>query len=260
MMTDTTVAAPPLDDIWATKRPELLIGGGSKFAWSPQAKPLSGPHGRLRAAVFLYMAMQLFLMLVISGSLYLFWMIQIGGDFETPMVGMLVTFVGLAGDYAQPVAIVVTLISLVTYLMFVYRAMSNLHLSNARNLTITPGWSVGWSFIPFANLGMVFNVMRQIWIVSHDPETGRHSPPFTIVLWWGCWIAGSIVGRISDAGLSAGLESAAPTEYLNLYSLPASLGILSGALGLTSCICLLVIIKQITSAQELLRSTAAFDE
>ena len=102
------------------------------------------------------------------------------------------------GKYVQPVAIVVTLASLITYLMFVYRAMNNLHLSNARNLPLTPDWAVGWSFTAFATVGIVFNLMRQTSIVSHDPEASGSRRPSRL-------FSGGAAG--SQAALLAGFRT-----------------------------------------------------
>lgn len=255
-----TAAAPPVDDIWATKHPELVAGRG--YAWSPKAKPLSGRLNLLRAAVFLYMALQILAMLILVGMLYFFQQLEVGADTTSPMLAMVGNLVGSAGIYLAPASIVIYVGCVVAYLMFVYRGMNNLQLSDARSVSITPGWAVGWSFIPFANFVMIFTVMRQLWIGSHDPVTGKYNPPATIIIWWITYLAFLFSSRISDAMApkEADLQFLDPSEYFATFMPSVSVGMASGALLIVSCFCLLATVKQITAAQESLRSTAAFDE
>lgn len=258
-MNDTT-AAPPVDDIWATKNPELVAGRG--YAWSRQAKPLGSRLNMLRAAVFAYMALQIGAMLILVGMLYVFQQLEIGADPADEMLATIGNLVGSAGTYLQPASIVIYLGCVISYLMFVHRGMNNLHLSGARSVTITPGWAVGWSFIPFANLIMVFNVMREIWVGSHDPVTGKYNPPATIIIWWVTYIAFNITSRISDAMVprDSDLQFMDPAQYFSAFLPTASIGLISGTFLVVSCFCLLSIVKQITAAQESLRNTSAFDE
>lgn len=255
-----TAAAPPVDDIWTSKNPELVAGRG--YAWSPQAKPLTSRLNLLRLTVYAYMALQAGAMLILVGMLYLFQQVQVGADPADPMLGMIGSIVGGAGQYLLPVSIGVYLTCIVTYLMFVYRGMNNLHLSGARSVTITPGWAVGWSFIPFANFAMIYNVMRQIWIGSHDPVTGKYSPPWTINVWWAGYLGFLLTSRLSDSMVpkDADLQFMDPSEYLDVFMPSVIIGLISGTLLIVGSLCLLATAKQITAAQESLRSTAAFDE
>ena len=45
---------------------------------------------------------------------------------------------------------------------FMYRAMRNLHTIGSKIADISPGWAVGWFFVPFANLMMPYRAMREI--------------------------------------------------------------------------------------------------
>ncbi len=257
-MSDAITSAQAPDDFWVTKNPNLKIGRG--FGWSAKAKPLSGPHVRLSLAILLYVLLEVAVISVILGSFYLFSQIGAGADLDTPMIVTMAQYIGMASQFLPIAAGVTMIICVIVYSLFVYRAMSNLHLSNAREATITPGMAVGWSFIPFANLGMIYNVMKQIWVASHDPDKGSYSPPITLPLWWGGWITSSILGRISDSMIGSRLENADPSEFLSIYTAPAILGVVAGAISIVSCLLLLRSIKQITTAQENLRSIATFNE
>ena len=93
-------------------------------------------------------------------------------------------------------------LSIVVFMFWVHRAYSNLSPLKARNLEFSPGWAVGWWFIPFANLVKSFQVMRELWTAS-DPEinldldfTPRRSSGTSVLgFWWGTYLFGNFVLR-----------------------------------------------------------------
>jgi hypothetical protein len=64
-------------------------------------------------------------------------------------------------------------------------------------MNISPGWAAGWFFIPFANLWMPYQAMREIWQGS-DPDRAfpRRPRPVSglIKWWWGMYLAHNIGG------------------------------------------------------------------
>ena len=98
------------------------------------------------------------------------------------------------------IALVFVLVNIATIIMsarWIYRVNKNAHsLSDA--MTITPGWNIGWFFIPVASLFKPFEGIRQTWQVSHDPDDPVSVPvPSWMRWWWGLWIIASILGNIS---------------------------------------------------------------
>jgi hypothetical protein len=87
-----------------------------------------------------------------------------------------------------------------------YRAYKNLSGLRAYGLLHSPGWAVGWWFIPFANLIKPFTIMREIWVNS-DPDyeeefgflSSQVGAPAIVGLWWGMYIASGFISRIGDA-------------------------------------------------------------
>ena len=61
-------------------------------------------------------------------------------------------------------------------------------------MVFTPGWSIGWFFIPIANFWKPYRVMREIWDVSHRSKITDSS---LVGLWWGFWLVSNFVGRIA---------------------------------------------------------------
>lgn len=105
------------------------------------------------------------------------------------------------------VALIATLITAIIFLVWVYRAMARAReLTPA--LTITPGWAVGWFFVPVASLWMPYGVMTEI-----VEGSGVNAPAYAertrtlIGWWWGAWIArsllslfGAFASRASESG------------------------------------------------------------
>ena len=82
----------------------------------------------------------------------------------------------------------------IIFLMWIYRANKNLHALSNMHMKFTPGWSVGWYFIPVANLFMPFQSMREIWEVAHK---GRPSRQAVLYWWWIMWIGSNMIGGVA---------------------------------------------------------------
>ncbi len=59
-------------------------------------------------------------------------------------------------------------------------------------MTISPGWTVGWFFVPFVNLFRPYQAVKEIWAVSQPERSG----PLTA--WWALWLIMSLGGRLVD--------------------------------------------------------------
>lgn len=95
----------------------------------------------------------------------------------------------------------------VSFCFWIHRAYLNLHaLGNPRSsLEYSPGWAVGFFFIPFVNLVVPYRVVKEIWVKS-DPrvrtqEDYLYAPPVSTALvltWWLTWIASNVLLRIAN--------------------------------------------------------------
>lgn len=95
---------------------------------------------------------------------------------------------------------VVYLAAAVVWLMWLHSAYSNLFLVGRRTADETPGWAVGYWFIPFLNLFRPYRIVKELWLRSTDmnvePSVKDQPAPSLVSVWWGVWILGSIVGRL----------------------------------------------------------------
>jgi hypothetical protein len=105
------------------------------------------------------------------------------------------------GELAQAFGIlqlIVTLGSLILFLVWFYRANANARAMGADGLMGSPGLSVAWFFIPIAFLFMPFLVVRDTWKASAAPRDwqGQPTPPL-IGFWWAFFLASNIAATIS---------------------------------------------------------------
>ena len=82
--------------------------------------------------------------------------------------------------------------SAVAFLLWTYRANSNCRALGAQGM-ISPGWSVGWYFVPIANLWKPYQAMEEIWQASKNPQSWqRVKRPGIVTCWWYIWLANLI--------------------------------------------------------------------
>ncbi len=143
---------------------------------------------------------------------------------------------GLDPDAAGDAEMAVGLGQLVVYLAggvlalrWLYLANANARALGADDMMGSPGWAVGWFFVPLANLVMPYMTVRDMWKASARPKDWQAAPaPAAIGLWWACWLAAGISGIVAfrlwlEYPKEAG--DAAETLFLasNASSIPATL-------------------------------------
>jgi hypothetical protein len=100
--------------------------------------------------------------------------------------------------------------------IWVHRAAKNLRGLGRHGMQFTPGWCVGWFYVPFANLVRPFRAVSEVWRAStSDPESDGNgwsmmgTSTALLGLWWGTWIGGNLVsnisGRIDDPSTSGAI-------------------------------------------------------
>ena len=101
-----------------------------------------------------------------------------------------------------------------------YRTMRNLHSIHSRDVKNSPAMSVGYYFIPFANLVMPPQVTSDIYRGTMN-ATNRPIKNGRISLWWACWLISSIADRLSLT-LGYGIESTAISLLAIIVSMIAA--------------------------------------
>ena len=99
--------------------------------------------------------------------------------------------------------IVLALIALlISFTMFIHQASSNLRHLRAEGQRFTPGWAVGWFFIPFVNFFKPSRVVRELMQASGstetaDPRAWQNANPAggrLISTWWTMVVAAILFG------------------------------------------------------------------
>jgi hypothetical protein len=95
------------------------------------------------------------------------------------------------------VHVVVTVASGILILRWVHRANWNAHSMGAP-LRFTPGWAVGWFFVPVMNIWRPYQVVKEIWEASFRAIAMQGSTaPGIVGLWWFLWLVYCTLGNVS---------------------------------------------------------------
>ncbi len=73
---------------------------------------------------------------------------------------------------------------------WIYRSAANAKALDPMLATFTPGWAVGWYFVPFANLVRPLESMKQMFFIAEsvvDPTAEDARQPI-LSWWWGLYI------------------------------------------------------------------------
>lgn len=103
----------------------------------------------------------------------------------------------LFSGFASIGVVLVYIGCIVTISMWIHRAHANLFAAGMDGLEFTPGWSVGWFFVPVAMLFKPFQAMRELWNRSHLDDDGFTAPTdYRLTAWWACWLIGNFIDNI----------------------------------------------------------------
>ncbi|MDO9364557.1 MAG: DUF4328 domain-containing protein [Sphingopyxis sp.] len=140
------------------------------------------------------------------------------------------------------VSSLLAIITVIIFAMWIYRAAANVIAANVTGFDFTPGWAVGWYFVPFANLVQPFLAMRQIWNASHfgGSDLDRGDPILT--LWWTAWLTSNITANIS-------MQLAWRSTSAEMYEVSLYLGIASSILNLVLFVVGMRLVERVTEAQ-----------
>ena len=159
-------------------------------------------------------------------SAWVVWLFETGkltAFFSEGSPGSALALVGAIGGAVT----LLWVLNVVFFCMWMHRAAQNLRRFGRTGLQFTPGWAVGWWFIPLANLFKPYQAMQEI-VRASDPDVPVDSEygsdwitgtiPPVVNFWWAMWIATIVLDRVTSrmddfslwtAGLSAVLNAIA---------------------------------------------------
>jgi hypothetical protein len=152
---------------------------------------------------------------------------------------------------AMVASAIVMVACIVVVAFWIHRVSANAHvLSN--DMTISPGWAVGWYFVPIANLFKPYQGMKEAWMASHFRDNWHGEPtPALLVWWWALWLITNILANISFR-----IGNQYPDEFA-----PAPVAVLElvgGVLNVALCLILITMMKRLCAAQLYARHDETF--
>jgi len=121
----------------------------------------------------------------------------------------------------------------ITFLKWIYRAYKNIQGFGAEGLRFSPGWAVGYYFIPILSLIRPVQVMSEIWRASDDPRNWPRRPgSWVIVSWWTLFL---IYTGVTQVSLEIALQASTNDQWTlaavlaiagDLFSIPLSIAAL----------------------------------
>ncbi len=146
----------------------------------------------------------------------------------------------------------VSIATWVLFLVWTHLAAKNVRALGHQDLEYTPGWCVGWWFIPIMSLWKPLDALREVFKAS-DPESvgpsatmpWRASPvPAAMLVWWGVYIANGFVAiAIALSNLDLSGKHRAVTVSPATFITHALLGVAG--------LFLIIIMRQLAERQEL---------
>jgi len=148
-----------------------------------------------------------------------------------------------SAEWLQIASAILLLACIATVGRWIYLASSNAHAFGP-DMTITPGWAVGWYFVPFANLVKPFQAMREIWHASHE-SSGAYDERVPILgVWWGLWITSNILSNVAWR-----LGDSSPA---------AAIDMVAAVLSLALAVVFIIIMRDVDESQRYVRHAIAF--
>ena len=90
------------------------------------------------------------------------------------------------------------LVTIAVFAAWIYRANDTARRLGAQGMRFTPGWAVGWHFIPIASFWKPYQAMREIWSASQSPDYWQEkATPAILPWWWVLFLTNGVIGNVS---------------------------------------------------------------
>lgn len=165
-------------------------------------------------------------------------------DLEEGAAPMVIFFI----VYALAIA-AVNIFTIIIFLMWVNRSHWNLRALLSGWFEFSPGWAVGYYFIPILNLFRPYQTMCELYAASTAAAAGRglegsrwRDAPVPSLLghWWAMWIIGNVIERCGSRA----------DQFNQNGNFSVILGIVGSLLAIGAALALIKIIRHITTSQE----------
>lgn len=171
---------------------EAATSGVSKHAFTDGPRSLKGLGRWAVFGLFAYMVSEFALVLT---SLFLVWLYLPSTivPFSQAQLEIVDYFIIAAGL----IQMALFWFCVVLIARFTFRAMKNLYTVGSKFPEMSPGWAVGWYFIPIANLWQPAKGMSQIYNGTFHAVSEATPGESRIAIWWTCWLVTNFAANIS---------------------------------------------------------------
>ncbi|HEX4754924.1 MAG TPA: DUF4328 domain-containing protein [Candidatus Dormibacteraeota bacterium] len=154
---------------------------------------------------------------------------------------------------ATYIGLLVLIVAAVFFLLWLHRIVANNHALGAKQLRFTPGWAVGWWFVPVANWARPVQAVNEAWRAADPavvdstadtrrlPASGSHG---LIAAWWTTWILSSFTIFI---GVSAGTGTQNTVSALHDSTIAM---LVSQVVRIIGCVLAIVLVALLTGRQD----------
>jgi hypothetical protein len=143
------------------------------------------------------------------------------------------------------------IVAAILFLIWIYRAHKNLKSLNVTDLRYTPGWAIGWFFVPIMSFFRPYQVVSEINKAS-DPNMGasidstswKNVATSPIVgLWWAFFLISNFIGQIALRTILSGEELSDLLISTNVY-------MVSDAIDIVGFIITILVVQRISQYQK----------
>lgn len=139
--------------------------------------------------------------------------------------------------------VLVGLMTWIVQLRWVYNSNKVAKYLSNDALSVSPGWSVGWFFVPILGLWMPFVGVRETYQFSVDPDMPHEvAVPLVFRWWWGLYLARAMVSYLALITLLGG-ERALPGSPVQVVNAVAS------AIAIPAALALAAVVRRISRTQ-----------
>ena len=148
--------------------------------------------------------------------------------------------------------VVIGVATVICFSKWNYRSYANLEAMNVVDRRTTPGWAVGWYFVPFANLVMPFRVMKDLYNGSQGVPVQTSAS--VVNSWWVLWLMSLALAIASDAMMESFFDSQTTAKMMRQAVVVM---IIAEAAAIYAALMAIKIVTDVTDAQERFYEQAA---
>ncbi|KOR33555.1 hypothetical protein TI05_00320 [Achromatium sp. WMS3] len=141
---------------------------------------------------------------------------------------------------------IVYIITGIMFLRWVHLLNKNCHGFGTQDMKFTPGWAIGYYFVPLLNLYKPYQAMQEIWKVSTNPINWQNQNGSTLIGWW--WT----LFLISNLLINISFRMSMSSESIDNLQVATTISILGELIDIPAYFIVLAFIRAIYAKQKAL--------